>query len=168
MSGCYVFQIMLFLYFNVMIVHYTFMPMPAIFAGPSLLSSPYKDPSYLFNAALYASFFVQHVVMAMIIFKVKLERLYPRYPLYERFIYNMASSVAEIVILASARPVSDHSTLVFTTPMYFNAPITLIASGCLLASILRLGGDIFSPFPIRNLLFNTHIEAENYQKPSTR
>lgn len=94
MVSCFVVQILLFGYFNLMITHYTFMPMPGLFSTPSLLASPYHHPSYLFNALLYASFFVQHVCMALIVFKMGLQGLWVRYPLYERYIYNITSSLA--------------------------------------------------------------------------
>jgi len=36
---CYIAQLILFLYFNLLIIHYTFLPMPTIFSASSLVSS---------------------------------------------------------------------------------------------------------------------------------
>jgi uncharacterized membrane protein len=75
-------QIVLFFIFLVMIIHYTTIPFPKLFSIPSLIDSPYIETSYIFNMVLYSAFFIQHILMALIAFKVKLQLLWSYYPLY--------------------------------------------------------------------------------------
>lgn len=147
-------QFLLFILFMLMMLHYSLYPLPTIFSTPSLLLSPYIKTSYLYNTLLYSSFFVQHIVMALIIFKVSLKNIWRKYPLYERYFYNIVSSLTEIIIFIYAKPVSDKSTTLFITPAFLNHIIGLIAIIFLLVSVVKLGNDIFSPFPLTNILFS--------------
>lgn len=148
-------QIILFVYFNLLMVHYVIFPMPSIFSADSLVSSSNKVTHYLYNGILYSLFFVQHVGMALIAFKLKLKQTWAKYPLYERYFYNIASAICEIYIFHLAKPVSN--VPVFTTPQYINLLLTIIASIFLALSVIKLGGTIFSPFPITKILTEKQI-----------
>lgn len=92
-------SILLFVIFMLKMIHFMLIPIPALFSSPTLTHTPYTTPSYLFNFSIYLSFFVQHIVMALIIFKTSIVKFIPTYPLYERYIYNICSSWYYIVIL---------------------------------------------------------------------
>ena len=64
----------------------------------------------IFTMALYILFFCQHVVMALLGFKIKMAGLCHKYPLYERFIFNLSASIVFIIILHFVKPVSNLST----------------------------------------------------------
>ena len=98
-----------------MLLHYTCFPLP-FFSAPSLSSSPYKTPTYLKNAFLYAMFFVQHIIMAHIILKRSLSRISSIYPLYQRIIFNLVSSIFYIYTLHLATPVATEEAILFRTP----------------------------------------------------
>lgn len=96
----------LFLFFMLKIVHYTFIPLHQLFSSPTLDQSLETQPHYLYNAFLYSLFFIQHVVMALTIFKKAIISFVPRYFLYERYIYNIFSSWIYLLILEHARPLA--------------------------------------------------------------
>jgi quinol-cytochrome oxidoreductase complex cytochrome b subunit len=75
-------QIALFVGFSIMMIHYTTVPLPQIFSTPSLMQSPHSETSFVLNSVLYASFFIQHIVMALIGFKIRLQLVWLYYPLY--------------------------------------------------------------------------------------
>lgn len=91
MTFFYISQHISYLYFSLLMFHYLFMPIPLLFSSPSLLASQHHETSYIFNAFMYSLFFVQHVGMALIIFKTSLETAWSKYPLYERYLYNISS-----------------------------------------------------------------------------
>lgn len=157
MASFFFIQLFLFILFLIMMLHYTLYPLPKLFSTPSLLLSPYMKTSYIYNAFLYSLFFVQHVVMALIMFKVFLKEIWIKYPLYERYIYNLLSSLTEILIFTYAKPVSDKSTIVFTSSSLLNNVVSLIAISILITSMIKLGGDLFSPFPLSNILFSQYL-----------
>ena len=77
-----VIQLILFLYFNILIIHYTCFPIPVLFNSLSLLSSNETNQHYLYNSFLYSLFFIQHIGMALLSFKIKLLNIWNKYPLY--------------------------------------------------------------------------------------
>lgn len=78
----FVLQIIFALSYLFVFNHYVFMPVPNLISAPSLVASPYTKPAYLYNAAIYALFFVQHIVMALLIFKIKVSKIWAKFPLY--------------------------------------------------------------------------------------
>jgi hypothetical protein len=76
--------------FQLIMFHYIYMPLPFLFSAPSLGSEEHTEDSkigtyqkhYLWNGMLYSLFFVQHVVMSLIIFKLSLKSLWNKYPLF--------------------------------------------------------------------------------------
>ena len=105
----YVLQYVTFTFFNILVAHYTILPLPFLFSAPSLSlsASPYTKPSYLYNTSLYSLFFVQHVGMAMIKFKLVSKNMYNKYPLFERYIYNITSVLTYNSIIYLSKPVSQ-------------------------------------------------------------
>lgn len=144
-----IFSFVLYVYFELFMAHFTFKPIPSLFQSPSLLQSPYTTPAYLYNACLYLLFFVQHVIMALLIFKIRLSQIWAKFPLYERYIYNTVSSVLYILILYYARPISADSDILFTTPFWLNAPIAYLIYVFEMCTLLRLSGIIFVPYSFK-------------------
>ena len=91
MLSAIILQTLLFVVFNLKMVHYLLQPIPALFSSPSLLASFYFTQNYAYNGLLYSLFFVQHVVMAMISFKSAVTNYYSKFPLYQRYVYNVFS-----------------------------------------------------------------------------
>lgn len=67
-----------------------------------------------------------------------------------------------LAILEYAQPVSDKTTILFTTPFAINIIFTVISTIFLVLAILRLGGDIFNPFPIKSIIRGQYIEFPKY------
>lgn len=86
--------------------HYNSMALPSVYKTPTLYESPYKEQNYLYNGLLYSSFYVQHIVLALVSVKIKLWGIFKKYPLYERYIYNISSSVILSLIFYNARPIA--------------------------------------------------------------
>ena len=151
-------QFLLFFIFNLKVIHYVAYPMPKIFSSPSLLFSLNFVPHYLLNAILYSMFFVQHIVMALIGFKTLITRFYSRFPLYQRYIYNIFSCWIFLLLLEFVLPISLKGDIVFVTNYWINAPFLVLGAGLLAGCMLKMGG-IFNPFPISQILTAHTIEV---------
>lgn len=88
-------------------IHYTVYPIPSIFSSPSLVFTFNTEPNYLWNASIYCIFFLQHVIMASSSLKKAVVNFYPRYYLYERYIYNIFSSWTYLLILNFVEPLAS-------------------------------------------------------------
>ena len=109
MVACMIAENLLFVGFLLKLTHYIAIPMPGLFSSPSLVSSPHTQPTYLLNFGLYFSFFASHVVMSLLVFKSGMRNLISKYPLYERYIYNIFSSWFYMFMLEVAQPVTLES-----------------------------------------------------------
>ena len=147
-------SIITFIMFLLKMIHYTTIPLTNMFISPSLLSSFNYQPAYLYNFILYLSFFAQHVIMAMILFKTSIWKFIPKYPLYERYIYNISSSWFYILILELAAPVSMESEIVFKIPFFVQITLSVIGNIGFIISLYKLGGDILFPFKIKDILWS--------------
>ena len=100
-------QVFLFLFsFAFLFNYFAYIPLPHFISGPTLLVSPFTKPSYLYNGLMYTLFFVQHILMALVIFKIKGQRIWNKFPLYERYIYNIVSGLVLIWVYSNVRPVT--------------------------------------------------------------
>ena len=152
MLSAIVLQHLLFLIFFLKLIHFAFYPLPRIFSSPSLLLSYNFVPHYLLNAFLYSLFFYQHIVMALISFKQTLKSFYHKSPIYQRYLYNIASCWCYLLILSFVQPISLPSEIVFKIPSFIWISLTIIGLFFLLHSTLTFGGEIFNPFPISKVL----------------
>lgn len=145
-------SIVTFVMFLLKIIHYTTIPLTNMFISSSLMSSFNFQPAYLYNFTLYLSFFVQHIVMAMILFKTSIWKFIPKYPLYERYIFNISSSWFYILILELAAPVSMESEIVFQIPFYVQMGLLAIGHIGFIMALFKLGGDIMFPFKLKDII----------------
>lgn len=100
-------QVFLFLFsFAFLFNYFSYIPLPHLISGPTLLVSPFTKPSYLYNGLMYTLFFVQHILMALVIFKIKGQMIWKKFPLYERYIYNIVSGLVLIWVYSNVRPVT--------------------------------------------------------------
>lgn len=104
MFSATIITILIFPFFVFKFTHYSFMPLP-IFSSPTLSNTPYTEPSYIWNFCVYFSFFIQHGIMITIFFKTSIPKMIPKYPLYERYIFNFVSTTYYIFILDIAKPI---------------------------------------------------------------
>ena len=71
-------------------------------------------------------FYVQHILMAKIKFKVIASNKWPNFPVYERLIYNLMSSIVLIFVIEYQQP---QSFLLFTLPSFISYPLALLGTG---------------------------------------
>jgi hypothetical protein len=48
-----------------------------------------------------------------------------------------------------AEPIANEDTILFVTPLLLNTVLTGIAMVVLVSSVIRLGGEIMNPYPIK-------------------
>lgn len=144
MLGLIAVQAVLFVYSNLLLSHFAFLPLPFLFNSPSLVD-PIKteETYYIQNGCIYTIFWLQHILMATLRYKLAWTKTIRWFPLYDRYFYNIASAVALLVIINSVQPCHE---LVFELPI--SACIVLAIGGVTLLtiSIYSLGKGIFMPF----------------------
>ena len=102
----YVVSILIKLYL-LKLFHFNCYPIRWIFStSPSLVDST-GETAYHYNFMIYFSFFIVHYVMALMVFKNNMKAIFPKYPLYQRMIYNFISVISYHLLLEFARPVAN-------------------------------------------------------------
>ncbi len=138
------------------------MPLP-FFSSPTLSSSPFTEPSYLWNFWVYFSFFIQHGVMITIIFKTSIPKIITKYPLYERYIFNFASTIYYFFMLDYARPIYNEQEILFKIPFVVSLVLCIIGNLLFGACMLQIGGLVFVPFNISDIMHSETITFEGYK-----
>lgn len=141
-------EIVLFVLFNYSLSYYLGLPIPAILPIASLRDSTYTEPAYLYNASLFGLFFLQHICMALLKFKVGMKKLWPKYALYERFIYNTVSCLLYLLVLYLSRPISTDKSTIFIAPFYLTHIIMVFAVGCLISTLVQMWNRMFFPYSL--------------------
>lgn len=112
--------------------HYFFFPMMSVFGSPTLIPTLGQAEIYLNggvsllrtvgNLALFGVFFLQHIVMASMKFKIWSGRRWGNFHVYERIIYNLISSILLILVLQFQSP---QNYILFTLSLYVCLPLFL-------------------------------------------
>jgi hypothetical protein len=90
------------LYINYNSIRIPFVDYPSVI--PPETTPPPATTHYAKNAALYALFWLQHIVMATIKYKLALFKYNKVYVLYERYIYNTVSALTLWLIYSNLQP----------------------------------------------------------------
>ena len=131
------------------LIHYVVYPIPWLFGSESMVNSANLQPHYLQNGVLYSLFFIHHIITALIIFKSAVFKIYPKYPLYQRLVFNCSSSLCYLIILEYAEPISGGQDLLFSTPPFFSI-IGICGLGMFFHAMNTLG-DFFTPAPLSKI-----------------
>ena len=117
------------------LVHYFSYPTPVLFQSSSLIPQlqyhkqtlqSFNDVDFshtLANVLLFALFFLQHILMARLNFKIQCQKIWPNFPVYERHIYNFVSSLLILLVLEYQSP---QNYVVFTLPLWVCIPFTIL------------------------------------------
>jgi hypothetical protein len=92
-------QYILFVISMLLLVNYFAVHLPFV-EYPSLTDTAYRTPHYLRNILLYLLFWVQHIVMATLKYKIVWATCCSYFLLYDRYIYNITSAVCLWVMCA--------------------------------------------------------------------
>jgi len=92
--------------------------------------------------------------MATLKYKMTWLTTWKYFPLYDRYIYNIASGLALWFVFGSLKP-SNH--YLFTLPMFMTVPLSIIGVIMLIIAMRQLGGRILMPFKLRDLLNDKQI-----------
>ena len=97
----------------------------------------------------YCLFWVQHIVMASLLFKKTMLAFSESYILYDRYIYNISSGVTLWLIVSNLRPKYE---LLLSLPLWIWAPLTALGMLLIMKAILELGGAIMMPFSFQKIV----------------
>lgn len=116
---------------------------------PSMLTSSSTETHYLKNGALYLLFWLQHVAMATLKYKINWQSQFKHFVLYDRYIYNIASGLTLWFVFSQLEPSNIY---LFTIPNWVCLPFK-VAGICMLTLAMRqLGGRVMMPWSIRQIL----------------
>ena len=160
-----IFTLLIYPLFVLKFMHYTFMPLP-IFSTPTLSNTPYTEPAYLWNFLVYISFFIQHIVMITIFFKTSIPKIIPKYPLYERYIFNFVSITFYFFMLDFAKPVYNEQEILFKIPFAISMALNVVGNLLFAVCMYELLGLLFVPYKISDILRSETITFEGYKTVS--
>ena len=92
-------QYALFLISMVFLANYFIYPIPFV-PYPSMLTVTNIRPDYIRNVLLYMVFWAQHIIMATLKYKISWLKSCKYFPLYDRYIYNIASGLCLWIMCA--------------------------------------------------------------------
>ena len=110
----------------------------------------------MWNALLLVTFFLQHYIMADLAFKKALTNIYPLYPIFERYLFNIAAALL-FIFFTTHCSIGNHALFVF--PKILLA-VNIVGVPLLLVSHLQMATNILLPFPIVDLIYNTELSFE--------
>lgn len=150
----FVLSLISFAWFGLELISYILLP---IFDAPSLAGRPSaKQSNYLWNVGLFGLFFVQHIIMASFTFKRLMRQIYPLYPIFERYVFNMVSFLLYRTII---RWSLISNTEIFRIP---KAIYALEAIGLLFftLSVLQMFSNMLVPFSLKDIMESPQLTFE--------
>lgn len=135
-------------------MHFVLTP---IYEHPSLSGPPTHKPSnHLHNLSLISLFFLQHYIMADLSFKKKMTQLFPLFPAFERYVFNIVAELLFVFVL-SHMEVANQPVIVLPRVVYL---IAVVGWPMFMISQLQMSFNILLPFPIRDILYKDKLEME--------
>ena len=95
--------------------------------------------------------------MSHMAFKRTMAGLYPKYPLHQRNIFNITSSLLYIFILNSVKPISDSGKAIFVLPFWLTSSLGVLGLISFALSFVAIGVDLFNPFSLKELVYGEKI-----------
>lgn len=173
-----VLQIVLFVVALSVLNHYYTLPMPGMEVFPTMavpssdppvdieaLSTPpvdIKTPEthYIWNVSLYFVFWAQHILMATLKYKLKWLSSSKYFPLYDRYIYNVASGITILAMVYNLKP--THIPILYTIPAYICIPLSLLGFYLFAAAMYTFRRLIFLPYSPSAILNSTQLQIIPY------
>lgn len=112
------------------------------------------------NVLLYMLFWVQHILMATLKYKMAWFSRWRYFAVYDRYAYNISSGLALWFIFANLKP-CWHS--LFTVPEWACLPLSLAAVGMLAKAMAELGGRIMMPYRLEDILRSRQLAFAPYE-----
>ena len=157
-------QYVLFAWVHVLLINYHAFPIPFI-NYPSLLNEGISETHYAKNILLYILFWIQHIIMATITFKITWFIRYKYFALYDRYIYNISASLALWYVFSNLQP-SYH--LICIIPIWVCVPFNIAGFVMLFYSIRQLGGRVMMPYKMSDILHSKTINYLSYEAKNLR
>lgn len=156
-------QYLIFAWSQILLVNYHSFRIPFL-DYDSLTTVKSIEPRYLKNICLYSLFWVQHIGMATVEYKLACYKRYSYFVLYDRYLYNISSGLILWAIFSSVEPSYDY---IFTIPLWICFPICILGLGILIKGMSELGGRIMKPFTINSLLNQQRLSFQPYDACSS-
>lgn len=134
-----------FSWFGCELLSYILYPM---FDAPSLAGKASANQSnYLWNVGLFGIFFLQHYIMASFAFKRLMGKLFPLYPPFERYVFNIVSFLNYRTII---RLSLISNTELFQLPKAIYA-LEVIGLAFFSLSVLQMFSNLLIPISVKQL-----------------
>lgn len=152
-------QYVLFAWAQILLVNYHSFRIPLI-NYPSLLNDKISETHYAKNILLYIVFWIQHIIMATITYKITWFRRYKYFALYDRYIYNISASLTLWYVFNNLQPSYD---LIYIIPTFICLPFNIVGLTMLFYSVKQLGGRVMMPYKLSNILSSKTINFLSYE-----
>lgn len=157
-------QYTLFAWIHILLINYHAFTIPFI-NYPSLLDDNKSETHYGKNMLLYILFWIQHISMATLRYKIAWFRRVKYFALYDRYIYNISASLTLWYVFSNLQP---SYYLICIVPVWICLPFNIAGFVMLFYSIRQLGGRVMMPYKMSDILHSKTINFLSYEANNLR
>jgi protein-S-isoprenylcysteine O-methyltransferase Ste14 len=110
----------------------------------------------MWNALLLAVFFASHYLLADLQFKKAMAAIFPLYPIFERYVFNIVASLL-LAFLVTNCVIGNEVLFVFPKIIWI---VGVVGWPVFLVAQLQMLENLMMPFPIKDILYKDELQFE--------